>query len=125
MQIGQNDIDRSKTDCRTFNLGVAMHSGTEFGIELAAMLHTASTIPEMSFAGDAHYHFLTDDITTKGLMKYEDGCIRVPTGPGLGVELDEEKMRKYERYYEEKGDYYARFMQDPRQPDWYPIIGGM
>jgi glucarate dehydratase len=111
--------------CRTFNLGVAMHSGTEFGIELAAMLHTASTIPEMSFAGDAHYHFLTDDITTQGLMKYEDGCIRVPTGPGLGVELDEEKMRKYERYYEEKGDYYARFMQDPRQPDWYPIIGGM
>jgi glucarate dehydratase len=102
-----------------------MHSGTEFGIELTAMLHTASTIPEMSFAGDAHYHFLTDDITTQGLMKYEDGCIRVPTGPGLGVELDEEKMRKYERYYEEKGDYYARFMQDPRQPDWYPIIGGM
>ena len=29
--------------CRTFNLGVAMHSGAEFGVELAAMLHTAST----------------------------------------------------------------------------------
>ena len=24
--------------CRTFNLGVAMHSGAEFGVELAAML---------------------------------------------------------------------------------------
>lgn len=110
--------------CRTFNLGVSMHSGAEFGIELAAMLHTASTIPEMSFAGDAHYHYLTDDIIQGGLMQYEDGCLKVPTGPGLGVALDEEKMKKYERYYEKMGDYYARFHQDPKRPDWYPIVGG-
>ncbi|QYY35520.1 enolase C-terminal domain-like protein [Ruficoccus sp. ZRK36] len=111
--------------CRTFNLGVAMHSGAEFGIELAAMLHTASTIPEMTFAGDAHYHYLTDDIIAGGLMPYKDGCIQVPTGPGLGVELDEEKMEKYEREYEKRGDYYARFHQDPKRPDWYPIVGGL
>lgn len=111
--------------CRTFSLGVAMHSGAEFGIELAAMLHTASTIPEMSFAGDAHYHYLTDDIIEGGLMPYENGCIRVPTGPGLGVSLDEDKMRHYERYYEEKGDYYARFHQDSRRPDWFPTVGGL
>ncbi|CAG7640527.1 Glucarate dehydratase-related protein [Paenibacillus solanacearum] len=111
--------------CNTFSLGIAMHSGVEFGIELAAMLHTAASIPQMTFAGDAHYHYLTDDITTTGLMKYENGCIKVPAGPGLGVELDEEKMEKYERYYEQKGDYYARFHQDPRRLDWYPTIGGM
>lgn len=102
-----------------------MHSGAEFGIELAAMLHTASTIPEMTFAGDAHYHYLTDDIITTGLMQYRDGCLEVPKGPGLGVELDPEKMDKYERYFEEKGDYYARFHQDPRRPEWYPIVGGV
>jgi glucarate dehydratase len=110
--------------CQAFSLGVAMHSGAEFGIELAAMLHTASAIPQMTFAGDAHYHYLEDDIIVGGLMKYEDGCIKVPTGPGLGVELDEDKMAKYERYYEEKGDYYARFHQDPKRPDWFPIVGG-
>lgn len=110
--------------CRTFNMGVAMHSGAEFGIELAAMLQTAATIPQMTFAGDAHYHFLTDDIIVGGKLKYLDGCIRVPTGPGLGVQLDEEKMAKYERLFEQKGDYYARFHQDPRRPDWYPIVGG-
>jgi len=110
--------------CNTFGLGVAMHSGAEFGIELAAMLHTASTIPQMSVAGDAHYHYLTDDIIQGGPMQYENGAIRVPTGPGLGVTLDEEKMTRYEKYYEEKGDYYARFHQDPRRPDWYPTVGG-
>ena len=110
--------------CRTFNLGVAMHSGAEFGVELAAMLHTASTIPQMYAAGDAHYHFLKDDIIVGGKMPYVDGKIAVPTGPGLGVELDEEKMAKYEAYYEEMGDYYARFHEDPRRPEWYPNVGG-
>ncbi len=111
--------------CHTFGLGVAMHSGAEFGIELAAMLHTASTIPHMTYAGDAHYHYLTDDIIEGGLMPYKNGCVEVPKGPGLGVKLDEEKMARYEKYYEEKGDYYARFHQDPRRPDWYPIVGGV
>lgn len=110
--------------CNTFNLGVAMHSGAEFGVELAAMLHTACTIPQMHVAGDAHYHYLTDDIIEGGLMAYEGGCIRVPTGPGLGVTLDEEKMRRYEKYFEERGDYYARFHQDPRRPEWFPVVGG-
>lgn len=110
--------------CRTFNMDVAMHSGVEFGIELAAMLHTAATIPQMRFAGDAHYHYLTDDIIVGGLMRYEEGCIKVPTGPGLGVELDEDRMAKYERFYEQHGDYYARFHQDPRRPDWFPVVGG-
>jgi glucarate dehydratase len=110
--------------CQTFNLGVAMHSGAEFGIELAGMLHTAATIPRMTFAGDAHYHHLTDDIIVGGPMRYENGAIRVPTGPGLGVTIDEEKMAKYSRYYAENGDYYARFHQDPRRPEWFPIVGG-
>jgi glucarate dehydratase len=110
--------------CRTFNLGVAMHSGAEFGVELAAMLHTASTIPQMHMAGDAHYHYLEDDIIVGGKMPYVDGAIRVPEGPGLGVTLDEERMARYEKYYEQHGDYYARYHEDPRQPDWYPNVGG-
>ncbi len=96
--------------CRTFGMGLSMHSGSEFGVELAAMLQTASTIPEMTYAGDAHYHYLTDDIIEGGMMKYEDGCIKVPDGPGLGVTLDQDKMEKYSRYYQEKGDYYTRFL---------------
>jgi glucarate dehydratase len=107
--------------CHTFNLGVAMHSGAEFGVELAAMLHTAATIPAMNVPGDAHYHYLEDDIIVGSKMPYVDGSIRVPDGPGLGVALDEEKMARYTKYYEEHGDYYARFHADPRRPEWYPM----
>jgi len=122
---GPKGVKELAAVCNTFNLGIAMHSGAEFGIELAAMLHTASAIPTMTFAGDAHYHYLTDDIIEGGPMPYKNGCIKVPAGPGLGVTLDEDKMKYYEKYYEQKGDYYARFHQDPRRPDWYPIVGGI
>jgi glucarate dehydratase len=121
---GPRGVKELAAVCRTFGLGVAMHSGVEFGVELAAMLHTAASIPEMTVAGDAHYHYLTDDIIEGGLMRYEGGAIRVPTGPGLGVSLDEDKMKHYAAHYETKGDYYARFHQDPYRPDWVPVVGG-
>ncbi len=63
-----------------------MHSSGELGIQLATMLHLGAVIPNLSFAADAHYHHLTDDIIEGGLMHYEDGAIRVPEGPGLGVQ---------------------------------------
>jgi glucarate dehydratase len=122
---GPRGVKELAAVCRTFGLGVAMHSGVEFGVELAAMLHTAASIPEMTVAGDAHYHYLTDDIIEGGLMRYEGGAIRVPTGPGLGVTLDEDKMKHYAAQYEAKGDYYARFHQDPYRPDWVPVVGSM
>lgn len=121
---GPRGVKDLEAVCRTFNLGVAMHSGAEFGVELAAMIHTAATIPTITMPGDAHYHYLTDDIIVGGKFDYVDGAIMVPDTPGLGVELDEEKMAKYERYYEEKGDYYARFHKDPYRPDWVPNVGG-
>jgi glucarate dehydratase len=71
--------------CDTFQLGVAVHSSGELGIQLATMLHLGAVMPNLSFAADAHYHHLTDDIIEGGLMHYEDGAIRVPEGPGLGV----------------------------------------
>ena len=59
--------------CETFQLGVAVHSSGELGIQLATMLHLGAVIPNLSFAADAHYHHLTDDIIEGGLMRYEDG----------------------------------------------------
>ncbi len=48
--------------CETFQLGVAVHSSGELGIQLATMLHLGAVIPNLSYAADAHYHHLTDDI---------------------------------------------------------------
>ena len=70
--------------CETFQLGVAVHSSGELGIQLATMLHLGAVIPNLSFAADAHYHHLTDDIIEGGLMQYEDGVDRGARRAGAG-----------------------------------------
>jgi len=106
--------------CETFQLGVAVHSSGELGIQLATMLHLGAVIPNLSFAADAHYHHLEDDVIEGGKMKYENGAIRVPTGPGLGVRLDRDKLAKYEEQYRRLGSY--PYDQDPGRPGWTPLI---
>jgi L-alanine-DL-glutamate epimerase-like enolase superfamily enzyme len=39
---------------------------------------------------------LAEDITTEPL-RYADGALRVPTGPGIGVELDEDQVARFTR----------------------------
>jgi glucarate dehydratase len=106
--------------CETFQLGVAVHSSGELGIQLATMLHLGAALPNLSFAADAHYHHLTDDIIEGGPMKYEDGAIRVPDGPGLGVRLDRDKLGQYQELYRRLGGY--SYDRDPGRPGWTPII---
>jgi glucarate dehydratase len=106
--------------CETFQLGVAVHSSGELGIQLATMLHLGAVIPNLSFAADAHYHHLMGDIIEGGPMPYEQGAIRVPDGPGLGVKLDREKLREYSELYRRLGGY--PYDQDPGRPGWTPII---
>ena len=106
--------------CETFQLGVAVHSSGELGIQLATMLHLGATLPNLTFAADAHYHHLTDDIIEGGKLPYRDGSIRVPDAPGLGVKLDREKLRRYAELYQELGGY--TYDRDPGRPDWYPLV---
>ncbi len=106
--------------CETFQLGVAVHSSGELGIQLATMLHLGAVIPNLSYAADAHYHHLTDDIIEGGLMKYEGGKIKVPSGPGLGVTLDREKLAEYAELYKRLGGY--PYDQDPLRPGWTPTV---
>jgi len=106
--------------CETFQLGVAVHSSGELGIQLATMLQLGAVIPNLSFAADAHYHHLTGDIIEGGPMRYEAGAIRVPDQPGLGVKLDREKLREYSELYQRLGGY--PYDQDPGRPGWTPII---
>jgi len=108
--------------CETFQWGIAVHSSGELGIQLATMLHLGAVLPNLRFAADAHYHHLTDDIIKGGLMPYKDGKIAVPTAPGLGVELDEDKLAQYSELYKELGGY--PYDRDPQRPDWFAMLPG-
>lgn len=106
--------------CDAFQLGVAVHSSGELGIQLATMLHLGAVLSNLTFAADAHYHHLVDDIIEGGKMQYENGTIAVPTGPGLGVRLDRDKLAMYHELYLRLGSY--PYDQDPLRPGWTPLI---
>ena len=106
--------------CETFQLGVAVHSSGELGIQLATMLHLGAVLPNLTLAADAHYHHLIDDVIAGGKMPYEGGQIRVPDAPGLGVRLDHEKVRQYSELFRELGGY--AYDRDPGRPGWYSLV---
>ncbi|MGD0458599.1 MAG: enolase C-terminal domain-like protein [Terriglobia bacterium] len=106
--------------CETFQFGVSVHSSGELGVQLATMLHLGAVIPNLTFAVDAHYHHLKDDIIAGGKMRFEQGSMAVPNSPGLGVTLDRDKLVKYADAYKRLGSY--AYDQDPLRPGWTPTI---
>ncbi|MGE5126569.1 MAG: enolase C-terminal domain-like protein [Betaproteobacteria bacterium] len=106
--------------CETFQLGVAVHSSGELGIQLATMLHMGAVLPNLSFAADAHYHHLQDDVIAGGKLAYQGGSFAVPGGPGLGVRLDREKLARYHELFLRLGPY--PYDQDPLRPGWTPLV---
>jgi glucarate dehydratase len=106
--------------CEAFQLGVAVHSSGELGVQLATMLHLGAVLPNLTFAADAHYHHLVDDVIEGGKLAYRGGAIAVPTGPGLGVSLDRAKLARYHEEFLRLGTY--PYDRDPLRPDWIPLV---
>lgn len=106
--------------CEAFQLGVAVHSSGELGIQLATMLHLGAVLPNLTFAADAHYHHLVDDVIVGGKLQYNGGKIKVPDAPGLGVTLDRKRLAKYHEMFLRLGTY--PYDRDPLRPGWAPLI---
>ena len=89
-----------------------MHSGGELGLTQAAYLQLAASMPNAKIALDTIYQLHADDILTQRIA-FEDGHANVPTGPGLGVEVDLEKLELY------RTDEIVSAYRDPDNPDWF------
>ncbi|MDH6570463.1 glucarate dehydratase [Streptomyces sp. SAI-117] len=107
--------------CRTFGVGVSMHSNTHLGISLAAMTQVAATVPNLHHACDSHYPWQSEDVLTERLV-FEDGAVRVSDAPGLGVELDREKVEfLHRRWLDDDGTLRERddaAAMRVAEPDW-------
>jgi glucarate dehydratase len=113
--------------CRTFNLGLSMHSNTHLGVSLMAMAHAAAATPHLTYACDTHYPWQSekDEIVAGGRVPIIDGCVRIPDKPGLGVELDYDQLaRGRERYakcaYRKRDD--EAEMQKHVDPSWKRVL---
>lgn len=111
---------KAATVCDTFQHSVAVHSSGELGIQLATMLHLGAVLPNLTFAADAHYHHLVNDVIEGGPFQYVNGKIRVPDKPGLGVTLNRDKVEEYAELFKKLGNY--PYDRDPARKDWFPLV---
>lgn len=89
--------------CQALELGVSMHSNSHLGITLAAMAHVAAASLNLGYDCDTHYPWTGVDVLEGDLFAFENGALAVPTGPGLGVTLDRNKLTKLAALYETGG----------------------
>ena len=82
---------------RTHGLHVYAGGTMETSIGVAAGAHVFATVPAL-IGSDLGIgpQLLADDIVTEPIA-ISDGSLPVPTGPGLGVDLDEDKLKQYGR----------------------------
>jgi len=92
-------LDKSKLIAQMaagFGLKCLMNSMLEFGISQAASLHLGCTLSNLMNCGHAYGSVtrMSDDITDFD-NNISGGIVTVPSGPGLGVNLKEDKLKKY------------------------------
>jgi glucarate dehydratase len=91
--------------CEAFQLNLNFHSAGELGIATAAYLHLAAAQPALPHALDTHLLHLSGDVVKPGVIGLtERGTMRVPTGPGLGVELDPGRLAAAAEAYAKRGE---------------------
>ncbi len=90
---GITELARIATLTDTFGIGFTPHVSIGSAIHFAASFHLAAAAPNLI---QMEYWFgenpLGDAILTRPALSVKDGFVRVPTGPGLGIDIDEEKL---------------------------------
>lgn len=84
---------------------LSQHSNSHSGVTMAAMIHLAASLPQLTLASDTHYPWLVEshEIIAGGKLPIVGGKMAVPAGPGLGVELDRDRLARAHEIYRRSG----------------------
>ena len=99
IKIARTSFQPSRTIlelCQCAHVRNLLGTQADSSIGLFYSLHFASAHSEITLPNEIHPATLhaTDHLTTEPLI-VKDGCMEVPTKPGLGIQIDELKVRKY------------------------------
>ncbi len=89
--------------CEAWGLTWGSHSNNHFDVSLAMFTHVAAAAPGDVTAIDTHWIWQDGQRLTKEPFPIRDGFLNVPTTPGLGVELDEERLAAAHELYQREG----------------------
>ena len=90
--------------CQAFGLTWGSHSNNHFDISLAMFTHVAAAAPGEVTAIDTHWIWQEGtERLTKQPLPIVDGCVRVPPRPGLGIEIDMDRLHQANELYKSIG----------------------
>ena len=95
---------RTVREAQAAGLSFWFYSG-DLGVATAAHLHLAAALPHLDRASQSLLRWTTDDVISSGPFVARDGAVRVPAGPGLGVELDERALHRCADRFAREGPY--------------------
>jgi glucarate dehydratase len=90
--------------CEEHGIRFWFYSG-DLGIATAAYLHVAAATPYLDLPSQSLLRWTTEDVVMGGPFSPERGVVPVPTGPGLGVELDERGLDRGVERFSREGPY--------------------
>ena len=68
------------------------HSSNHLGVSMAVMTHMNCALAHATFDADSHYPWTSQDVIKGGKLAFRDGKMALPDAPGLGVEVDPDKL---------------------------------
>jgi L-alanine-DL-glutamate epimerase-like enolase superfamily enzyme len=103
MDGGLLNLKRAAGTCEVAGLPVLKHSLGELGVGVCAALHVLASTPNFVYANQSYASLLADDVVERGPLPYHEGALAVPEQPGVGVDLDTERVERYAELYEREG----------------------
>ena len=88
--------------CRDWGLTWGSHSNNHFDVSLAMFTHVAAAAPGRVTAIDTHWIWQDGQRLTKEPLQIVGGRVKVPTAPGLGVQLDMAEVDKAHQLYRQQ-----------------------
>jgi glucarate dehydratase len=89
--------------CRDWGLTWGSHSNNHFDISLAMFTHVAAAAPGNVTAIDTHWIWQDGQRLTREPFGIVNGAIELPDRPGLGIELDMERIETAHALYQKLG----------------------
>jgi glucarate dehydratase len=84
---------------------LSQHSNNHAGVTMAAMIHLAATVPQLTLPSDTHYPWLIEgaDVIQGPNLEIKDGKMQIPAAPGVGVSLDPDKLARAHETWQKCG----------------------
>ncbi|GAA3605997.1 enolase C-terminal domain-like protein [Kineosporia mesophila] len=89
--------------CEAWGLTWGSHSNNHFDISLAMFTQVGAAAPGEITALDTHWIWQDGQRLTRQPPVIENGLVKVPAAPGLGLELDEDRLAEAHELYRRNG----------------------